>query len=207
MKLFVYNKKDKIFLIGILVIIVLLIITSIISSVVFKDKEISMASSITESASEDNRISESAVYTDETTDTTTTVSSIGFDTSVTETTVASTDKSLEKDLSVKEIQKLIESLNWTGYTRPDHTDEDKYTLKVSGDTWTVKVSGQDTVKYQIKLNSATLPVGIWTTYHIPCTITYNDKTLDSEFTLMESDGKLILSCDALVCNGFKSTWE
>ncbi len=204
MKLFVYNKKDKIFLIGILVIIVLLIITSIISCAVLKDKEISTVSSLTESASEDNSLSESAVYTDETTDTT--VSSIRSDTSVTETT-APTDKSLSKNLSVKEIQKLIESLTWTGYTRPDHTDEDKYTLKVSGDTWVVKVSGKDTVKYQIKLNSATLPVGIWTTYHIPCTITYNDKTLESEFTLMENDGKLILSCDALVCNGFKSIWE
>lgn len=204
MKLFVYNKKDKVFLIGILVIIVLLIITSIISCVVLKDKEISTVSSSTESASEDNSMSESAVYTDETTDTI--ASNIEPDTSITETT-ASADKSLSKNLSVNEIQKLIESLNWTGYTRPDHTDEDQYTLKVSGNTWTVKVSGKDTVKYQIKLNSATLPVGIWTTYHIPCTITYNDKTLESEFTLMENDGKLILSCDALVCNGFKSTWE
>lgn len=204
MKLFVYSKKDKIFLIGILVIIVLLIITSIISCAVLKDKGISTVSSSTKSVSEDNSVSESVLYTDEITDTT--ISSIGLGNSITETTEF-IKKSLSKDLSVREIQNLIESLTWTGYTRPDHTDEEKYTLKVSGDIWTVKISGEDTVNYQIKLNSATIPVGIWTTYHIPCSIIYDDKTLESEFTLMESDGKLILSCDALVCNGFQSTWE
>ena len=202
MKLFVYSKKDKIFLIGILVIIVLLIITSIISCVILKDKEISTVSSLTASESADNSTSETVTHTDEVTSTI--VSSVGSDTSIAETTA---DKSLSKDLSVKEVQNLIESLTWTGYTRPDHTDEEKYTLKVSGDIWTVKISGEDTVNYQIKLNSATIPVGIWTTYHIPCSIIYDDKTLESEFTLMESDGKLILSCDALVCNGFQSTWE
>lgn len=204
MKLFVYNKKDKIFLIGILVITVLLIITSIISCAVLKDKELSTKDSLTENSADDSSSSESVVYTDETPNTT--ASSVSSDFSITETT-APIGKSLSKDLSVREIQNLLESLTWSGYTRPDHTDEDKYTLKVAGNTWTVKISGENTIEYQVQFNSVTSALGIWTTYHIPCTITSNNQKLESEVILMENDGKLILSCDSLVCNGFQSTWE
>lgn len=192
MKLFKYNKKEKVFLIVALVIIILLIITSVASGFIFKDlekkqntnKPIDSTKGIT-------------TYTES-------IDSKDKDDDI--SNIVSHDKTKYDGWDISMCAEVIESLDWSGYLRPDHTDEDKYSLKISGDKWTINVAGKKAHEYTVKFKSLTESVSVWPIYTITADISSADYTGTAviDFKIIDTSNRYVLDCDKLICPGFKA---
>lgn len=192
MKLFKYNKKEKVFLIVALVIIILLIITSVASGFIFKNLEKKQNTNIHTGSTKGSVSSTESIDSEDKGDK---VSDIVSD-----------DKTKYDDWDISMCAEVIESLDWSGYLRPDHTDEDKYSLKISGNKWTVNVDGEKAHEYTVRFINLTESVSVWPIYTITADISSPDYTGTAviEFKIIDTSNRYVLDCEKLICPGFKA---